>query len=120
MGLDPREGFLHTIRPGRPALGLDSMEEFRAPIADRLAIALINRRQLDRKNFHFSPGGGVYLNDKGRKIVIVAYQKRKQEFMKHPLFKEKVEIGLFPHIQARLLARHLRGETPFYQPIIFR
>ena len=120
VGLDPREGFLHTIRPGRPALGLDLMEEFRAPVADRLALALINRRQVDEKDFYQTPGGAVLLNDKGRKTVIVAYQKRKQENMTHPLFKEKVEIGLMPHIQARLLARHLRGDTPFYAPMIFR
>jgi CRISPR-associated protein Cas1 len=120
VGLDPREGFLHTIRPGRPALGLDLMEEFRAPIADRLALALINRKQVDQKSFHFAPGGAVYLNDEGRKTVIVAYQKRKQESLSHPLFKEKVEIGLLPHIQARLLARHLRGDISYYQPMIFR
>jgi len=120
VGLDPREGFLHTIRPGRPALGLDLMEEFRAPIADRLALALVNRRQIGEKDFHETPGGGVLLNDAGRKAVIVAYQKRKQEKIIHSLFKEKVEIGLIPHIQARLLARHLRGDSAFYTPMIFR
>lgn len=43
VGLDPAAGFLHTLRPGRPALALDLMEELRAPICDRLAIAMINR-----------------------------------------------------------------------------
>lgn len=120
VGLDPREGFLHVIRPGRQALGLDLMEEFRSPIADRLALALVNRRQIGENDFHETPGGAVLLNDKGRKTVIVAYQKRKQENIAHPLFKEKVEIGLLPHIQARLLARHLRGDLAFYVPMIFR
>ncbi len=120
VGLDPREGFLHAIRPGRPSLGLDLMEEFRAPVADRLTLTLINRRQLTEKDFHETPGGGVLLNDRGRKNAIIAYQKRKQEAIAHPLYKEKVEIGLIPHIQARLLARHLRGDLPFYTPMIFR
>jgi CRISPR-associated protein Cas1 len=118
VGLDPQMGFLHVPRPGRPSLGLDLMEEFRAFLADRLAITLINRKQITVEHFEPRPGGAVYLNDKGRKEVVAAWQKRKQEEMEHPLLVEKTPIGLVPHLQARLLARHLRGDLESYVPYV--
>jgi CRISPR-associated protein Cas1 len=120
VGLDPQIGFLHAMRPGRPALGLDLMEELRSVIAERLALTLINRRQITVSHFVERPGGAVYLNDDGRKEVIVAYQKRKQEEVQHPVIEQKVPIGLIPHVQARLLARVLRGDIESYVPFLYR
>jgi len=118
VGLDPQMGFLHVPRPGRPSLGLDLMEEFRAFLADRLAITLINRKQITPDHFEPRPGGAVYLNEKGRKEVVAAWQKRKQEEVEHPLLAEKIPLGLIQHLQARLLARHLRGDIESYIPYI--
>jgi CRISPR-associated protein Cas1 len=119
VGLDSQMGFLHALRPGRPSLGLDLMEEFRSVLADRLALTLINRKQLTEKNFEVRTGGATYLNDEGRKTVVVAYQKRKQDEFHHPLLSEKVPFGLLPHVQARLLARHLRGDLEAYTPVLY-
>lgn len=119
-GLDPQAGFLHALRPGRPALALDLMEEFRALLADRVAFALINRRQLNETHFVWRTGGAVELTDEGRRIVLVAYQKRKQEEVAHPLAGEPVALGLVPLLQARLLARTIRGELATYAPFIPR
>ncbi|WP_420457017.1 type I-C CRISPR-associated endonuclease Cas1c [Rubrivirga sp.] len=116
VGLDPQVGFLHVLRPGRPALALDLMEEFRPSVADRLALALVNRRQLTPAHFEPRPGGAVYLNEEGRRVVLTAYQERKQKARRHRLFKEPVPWGLLPFVQARLLARHLRGDLPRYPP----
>jgi CRISPR-associated protein Cas1 len=118
VGLDPQLGFLHVPRPGRPSLGLDLMEEFRAFLADRLAVTLINRKQITADHFEPRPGGAIYLNEKGRKEVVAAWQKRKQEEADHPLLAEKSPIGLLPHLQARLLARHLRGDLEAYVPYV--
>lgn len=120
VGLDPQIGFLHALRPGRPALGLDLMEELRSVIAERLALTLINRRQLNASHFVERPGGAVYLNDDGRKEVLVAYQKRKQEEIQHPVLEQKTPVGLIPHVQARLLARTLRGDVETYVPFLYR
>ncbi len=120
VGLDPQMGFLHALRPGRPALGLDLMEELRSVIAERLALTLINRRQINAAHFVDRPGGAVYLGDEGRKEVIVAYQKRKQEEIQHPVLEQKMPIGLIPHVQARLLARVLRGDMETYLPYLYR
>jgi len=120
VGLDPQMGFLHSLRPGRPSLGLDLMEEFRPILADRLTLTLINRRQLSEPDFDRRTGGAVLLNDAGRKKVVVAYQERKQEEIFHPGAQQKMPLGLVPHIQARLLARHLRGELAAYPPYLHK
>lgn len=120
VGLDPQFGFLHALRPGRPSLALDFLEEFRSSLADRLALTLINRRQLRPEHFDHREDAGesVLLNEAGRKIVLSAYQKRKQEEVPHSLLKENAPIGLFPHLQARILARYLRGDLPSYLPYL--
>lgn len=116
VGLDPQIGYLHAVRPGRPSLALDLMEEFRPILADRLALSLVNRRQLRPEHFDDQSGGSVYLAEEGRKITLTAYQERKKEETLHPLLKDKIPLGLLPHLQARLLARHLRGDLEHYLP----
>lgn len=120
VGLDPQVGYLHALRPGRPSLALDLVEEFRAPLADRLALTLINRRQLQKRHFEEKPGGAVYLNEEGRRTVLAAYQERKEDEIEHRTLDSKVPFGLVPHVQARLLARHLRGDIKHYPPFIYR
>ncbi|MCM1100269.1 MAG: type I-C CRISPR-associated endonuclease Cas1c [Clostridium sp.] len=119
VGLDPAAGFLHTLRPGRPALALDLMEELRVPLCDRLAIALINRGQIAKKHFEqLTPP--VLLGENGRKIVLKAWQERKKEQIQHSFLQEKIPIGLIPHTQAMLLARVLRDELDDYPPFHWR
>lgn len=120
VGLDPQIGFLHALRPGRPALALDLMEELRAPLVDRLVLTLINLRQVGPGGFKQRPGGAVELDEATRKKVIVAYQERKRVEVSHPVLKKAIPMGLVPHVQARLLARHLRGDIPEYPPYLFR
>jgi len=120
VGLDPQFGFLHVLRPGRPALALDLMEEFRSFFADRLLLTLLNRRQIHPHHFDERPGESYLLTAEGRKIVITAYQTRKQEEITHPILEQKMPLGLLPQIQARLLARHLRGDMDCYLPYIAR
>ena len=120
VGLDPAVGFLHRDRPGRPGLALDLMEEFRPFIADRLALSLVNRRQVQGKGFERTESGAVRMDDATRKEVLVAYQKRKQEDIQHPFLDEKVAVGLLPHVQAMLLARYLRGDLDGYPPFLWK
>jgi CRISP-associated protein Cas1 len=120
VGLDPFVGFLHQDRPGRVSLALDMLEEFRAPWADRLVLTLLNRKQLQASDFVTEAYGAVRLKDDARKAVLIAYQERKQEEIMHPYLEEKVKIGLLPHCQAMLLARHLRGDMAQYPPYLLR
>ena len=116
-GLDPQVGFLHALRPGRAALALDLMEEFR-PWADRLALTLVNRGQLAANDFVLREGGGVSLQPDARKSVVVAYQERKKDEINHPLLAQSVPLGLVPLVQARLLARALRDDAAPYVPFV--
>ncbi|MFA6921043.1 MAG: type I-C CRISPR-associated endonuclease Cas1c [Gallionella sp.] len=120
VGLDPQLGFMHAVRPGRAALALDLMEEFRSIIADRLALTLINRGQIGAKDFVEREGGAVLLEGDARRTVVVAYQERKQEEVMHPLLGTKVPIGLLPLLQARFMARTLRGDMEGYLPFLYR
>lgn len=119
-GLDSAVGFFHRDRPGRPGLALDLMEEFRAPLADRLALSLLNRQQLTDKDFTIEASGAVFLKEDSRKTVITAWQERKKKIIEHPYLQEKMTIGFVPHIQARLLARYVRGDLDAYPPMIWK
>lgn len=120
VGLDSYVGFLHQDRPGRVSLALDLLEEFRAPWADRFVLTLINRQQIQLKDFITEASGAVRLKDNARKIFLTAWQERKQKEVMHPYLKEKVPIGLLPHCQAMLLARHVRGDTQYYPPYLVK
>ena len=120
VGLDPQAGFLHALRPGRPALALDLMEELRPILGDRLALTLINRRQITPDDFITRPGGATVFMDDSRKTVITAYVERKREEIMHSVLGKKVPISLIPHMQARLLARTVRGELAHYPPFCNR
>lgn len=120
VGLDPYVGFLHRDRPGRASLALDLLEEFRSSWADRFVLTLINRRQMKLNDFITESSGAVRLTDDARKSLLVAYQERKQVEVMHPYLEESVPVGLLPHCQAMLLARHLRGDTEFYAPYLVK
>lgn len=116
VGLDPAVGFLHRDRPGRPSLALDLMEELRPVLADRLALSLINRRQLRESDFEAREGGAVMMSDDARKTVLTAWQERKREERHHVFLDEKAPLGLVPYLQAQMLARYLRGDLDAYPP----
>lgn len=120
VGLDPAVGFLHRDRPGRPSLALDLLEELRPLMADRLVLSLINRRQVGEGDFQTMDNGAVLLKEDSRKTVLVAYQERKREELRHVFLDEKLDIGLIPFVQAQLLARHLRGDLDAYPPFLWK
>ena len=119
VGLDPYIGFLHVDRPGRPSLALDIMEELRPVFADRLALSLVNRKQINSKGFVQKESGGILMDDDTRKKVLTAWQARKRDEIVHPYLKERIPFGLIPHVQAMLLARYLRGDLDAYPPFFW-
>lgn len=120
VGLDPQIGFLHADRPGRDSLAQDILEEFRAWWVDRLVLSLINRNQIKPQDFIQEASGAVNIKPDARKLLFQNLQLKKQEKILHPFLQEEVEIGLLPHIQAMLLARHLRGDLAEYPPFLAR
>lgn len=120
VGLDPYVGFLHRDRPGRVSLALDVMEELRPIMADRFVLSLINKREVNKKGFAVKENGAVIMDDGTRKAFLGAWQARKQEIITHPYLEEKIQWGLLPHVQAMLLARHLRGDVDAYPPFLWK
>ena len=117
VGLDHQLGFLHRPRAGRPSLALDLAEELR-PLTDRFAVALLKRRQLRADHFVRTPGGAVYLQDEGRDVVLKSWEAHKEMLIPHKILRRPVERWALPTVQATLLARHLRGDLPFYPPFV--
>lgn len=115
-GLDPAIGFLHLERPGRPSLALDLMEELRPALADRAVLALVNRKQVKAEGFTREESGAVRMTDATRREVLKEWQERRRQPVRHPVTGEEVPLGVVPHVQARLLARFLRGDLPEYPP----
>lgn len=120
VGLDPAVGFLHRDRPGRPSLALDLMEELRSYLGDRMALSVINRKQVSGDDFITYENGAVYLKPDSRKMLLTVWQKRKQEEIIHPYLEEKIPIGLLPYTQALLLARFIRGDLDAYPAFIWK
>ena len=120
VGLDPYVGFLHSLRPGRPSLALDMMEEFRAYLGDRSVLSLINKRQISPKDFLYQGDNGVVLTDNGRKVFITVWQTRKRDIITHPYLNEKVEVGLLPYVQAMMLARYIRKDIDDYPVFLIK
>jgi CRISPR-associated protein Cas1 len=120
VGLDPYVGFLHRDRPGRISLALDLMEEFRSVYADRFVISLINKREVNPSGFTQKENGAVNMDDDTRKVILKAWQSKKQETITHPFLQEKVEWGLVPYAQAMLLARFIRGDLDAYPPFMWK
>ena len=120
VGLDPYVGFMHTDRPGRRSLALDLVEEFRAWFCDRFVLMLINKKVVNAGDFEKREDGAILLNEKGRKEVLQAWQKRKSEEIKHPFLDEKIEWGMLPYTQALLLARYIRGDLDAYPVFMWK
>lgn len=120
VGLDPQVGFLHADRPGRAGLALDLMEELRPVLADRLALSLVNRRQIAAHDFVIEASGAVSLKESARKAVLIAWQERKRDTLRHPFLGESVTLGLVAHLQALLLSRHLRGDLDGYPAFLWK
>lgn len=116
VGLDPYVGFFHVDRPGRASLALDMMEELRPFLADRLALNLVNLKQVSGDDFIKKENGAVIMTETGKKEILGAWQKRKQDQITHPYLKEKISVGLVPYVQVMLMARFLRGDIEGYPP----
>ncbi len=119
-GLDAAVGVLHEDRPGRLSLALDLMEELRAPVVDRLVLALINREQLRANDLVQEPAGGWSLTKEGRRKFFVAWQDSKKEMVTHPFLEQEVTWQRVPTLQALLLARQLRGDVDKYPPFLLK
>lgn len=118
VGLDPQVGFLHGIRPGRPSLALDLLEEFRVALADRFVVGAFSRRMLADEDFVHTLGGACYLSEAGRRRLLLGWDDFKRSATQHPLLEKSVDRGSLLVVQATMMARFLRGDLPAYPPYV--
>ena len=118
-GLDPHAGFLHSSKRNKPALSLDLMEEFRAPIADSVVQTVVNNGEVSIKGFT-NALGSVRMTDSTRKAVVKAYERRMSTEITHPLFKYKATWRRVVEIQARMILGYLDGTQASYRGIRIR
>ncbi len=116
-GLEPALGFFHRARGGRPALALDLVEEFRAPVADALVLQLTGRRSLAPEDFR-PRGEGVRMTPRARRRFLEGYESKMAQS-----FRLRAGEGLTlrdaVRAQARRLATSIReggGYVPFELP----
>ena len=118
-GLDPYIGFLHSSQYSKPALALDLMEEFRAPVVDSVVITLINNRVLQSDGF-IEEMGAYRLKDEARRTFLQKFEERMSTSIVHPVFKYQATYRRCIELQARLLAKTLDGELGEYMPFKVR
>jgi CRISPR-associated protein Cas1 len=114
VGLDPYCGFFHANVYGRPALALDLMEEFRPIVADSVVLNLIKRRMVAADDF--VEGSGTYLTPKGWRIFAAQYSARLHTKIYHPLAGRALSYQKVLEVQARQLAKLIKGEISHYPP----
>jgi CRISP-associated protein Cas1 len=119
VGFDPYLGLFHRPRFGRPALALDLAEEFRPLLADSCVLTLVNNREISASDF-IVRAGAVSLTPEGRRTVLRAWERRMTTTVQHPVFGYSVSYRRAAELQARILAAHLLGELPEYEPLVTR
>lgn len=112
-GLDPNIGFLHSSSRNKPALALDLLEEFRAPVADSTVIRALNNGELGPRDF-ITRLGTCTLSEQGRKALIAAHERRVATEITHPTFGYKVTWRRAIEVQARLVLGVPDGSQPSY------
>lgn len=118
-GLDPAGGVLHSAGRNKPALALDLMEEFRAPLADAAVVWAINNGELKQSDFRRDPDA-VRLSQRGRKSMIAAYERRVTSEFNHPVFGYRVTWRRAMEVQARMILAVVLDELPAYRAIALR
>lgn len=112
-GLDPAVGFVHSSKRNKPALALDLMEQFRAPIADSVVVRCVNNGELTARMFT-SQLGNARLRETGRRALLAAYAARLATGIRHPVFGYTATWSRTIDIQARMLLGALDGSNARY------
>jgi CRISPR-associated protein Cas1 len=109
VGFDEYVGYLHSTQYGKPALAIDVVEMFRAPVVDSVVLTVLNNRMLDYRDFEETLGAWR-LSESGRKLFLQKFEERLNTEISHPILKTKVTYRRCLEIQMRLLSRWLLGE----------
>lgn len=119
VGFDPYIGYLHSSQYGKPALALDIVEMFRAPVVDSVVLTVLNNRMLTAADFEETLGSWR-MGDAGRKTFLIKFEERLNTVIEHPVFGTKVTYRRCVELQMRLLSRWLLGELRRFRGFAIR
>ena len=119
VGFDPYIGYLHSTQYGKPALALDIMEEFRAPVVDSVVLSVLNTRVLQPDDFEETLGS-YRMKDEARRMFIRHFEDRLHTEIQHPLFDYRASYRRCIELQARLVSKWLLDDIPAYRPLVLR
>jgi CRISPR-associated protein Cas1 len=117
FGLDSYMGYLHELHPGRESLACDLVEEFRAPLVDQFVLNIINKKQIQPKDFEREKES-IRLSKDGRTKLFQLWEAYKTEKVYFSLYDKEVPKGLLPYLQAQLLSQYIRGDLQEYPPYV--
>lgn len=110
-GLNPEIGFIHCSRNRRPALSLDLIEMFRAPVVDRTVVSLLNRKTNMKLN-----GKGLLTDESRKKTAQAVLQGMRREITWKGARMSLTDVM---QKQAKLLCLHLEGKKA-YTPYLYK
>lgn len=119
VGLDPMVGLFHTVIPGRPSLALDLLEPFRPAWVDAAVLRLLAVGGIELGDF-ITSGKGVFLTDRGRRVLVAAYERRANETITHPRFGYRMSYRRMLELEARVLGKWMLGEIEGFSPLVTR
>ena len=114
--LNPTISFLHEPGDRRFSLSLDLAEIFKPLIIDRIIFRLFNRRQLNESKHFETSIDGCYLNEKGRKLFIAAFDEQLKQTVSHRKLKRHVSYQRLIRLECYKLIKHL-VEMEIYQAL---
>ncbi len=113
-GLDPYLGFFHELRPGRPSLAVDLLEELRHPVVDRFVLRGCNLRIFRAELFEQpDEDRGVRLTREGLKVFFEHWETHLLKPMREQGVEGKVSTIDLVHRQVDRLAASLRGTRQY-------
>lgn len=119
VGFDPYIGYLHSTQYGKPALALDIVEMFRAPVVDSVVLTVLNNRMLTLDDFE-EAFGAWRMKEDAKRTFLNKFEERLNSTIVHPVFKTKVTYRRCLELQMRLLSRWLLGELKSFRGFAIR
>lgn len=115
IGLEPGWGVFHETDEGRPALALDLMEPFRAPLVDSVVLDMANHGRITPEDFH-QVDEGYLLRQESRRKVFVQWENRLEREFNYTREERRTTLRnlIKEHCeQAKLFFREGRRMRPF-------
>lgn len=104
--LNPTISYLHEPGARRYSLALDLAEIFKPILVDRTIFKLLNKRELQAKDFD-SKLNSCVLKESGKKVFVKAFEDRLQETIKHRTLKKHVSYKHLVRLECYKLSKHL-------------